>query len=115
MARYEMRTTRPRIEVHAMRTYVFVKRSLLCASVLLLASSLSPFFTHAEDTQVKGAMITVPTDKQSDVASGAVEDTLKACLARIPEKASVGQRMLAERTCQGEEGIRRTNQGAPQF
>lgn len=99
-----------------MRTHVFVKRSLLCASVLLLASSLSPFFAHAEDTQVKkGTMITSPTNKQSDVASGAVEDTLKACLARIPEKASVGQRMLAERTCQGEEGIRRTNHGAPQF
>lgn len=98
-----------------MRTHIFVKRSLLCSSVLLLASLLSPFYTHAEDTQVKGAMITAPLDKHSDVASGAVEDTLKACLARIPDKASVGQRMLAERTCQGEEGIRKTNQGAPQF
>ena len=98
-----------------MRTPIFVQRSLLCASLLLLAFSLSPFYTHAEDTQVKGAMITAPVDKHSDVASGAVEDTLKACLARIPDKASVGQRMLAERTCQGEEGIRNTNQGAPQF
>jgi hypothetical protein len=98
-----------------MRTHVFVKRSLLCSSVLLLAFSLSPFSTHAEETHVKGAMIAAPLDKHSDVASGAVEDTLKACLARIPDKASVGQRMLAERTCQGEEGIRKTNQGAPQF
>ena len=98
-----------------MRTHVFVKRSILCSSVLLLAFSLSPFRTHAEDTHVKGAMITAPLDKHSDVASGAVEDTLKACLARIPDKASVGQRMLADRTCQGEEGIRKTDQGAPQF
>lgn len=98
-----------------MRTYVFVKRSILCSSVLLLAFSLSPFCTNANDTHVKGAMIAAPLYKHSDVASGAVEDTLKACLARIPDKASVGQRMLAERTCQGEEGIRKTNQGAPQF
>jgi hypothetical protein len=81
----------------------------------LFLSSLSPLFIYAEDTQVKGAIITVPTNKESDVASGAVEDTLKACLARIPEKASVGQRMLAERTCQGEEGLRKTTHGAAQF
>ncbi len=98
-----------------MRTHAFVTRSLLCSSVLLVAFSLSPCPTHAEETHVKGAMITARPDKHSDVASGAVEDTLKACLARIPDKASVGQRMLAERTCQGEEGIRKTNQGAPQF
>ena len=94
---------------------VFSKRSLVCVSVLTLTFSLSPFFTHAEETQVKGAMITTPTNKHSDVAQGAVEDTLKACLARIPDKASTGQRMLAERTCQGEEAIRKTNHGGPQF
>ncbi len=99
-----------------MKTPVYVNRSLLCSAVFFLASFLSPVFTHAEETtHMKGAMITAPTDKERDVASGAVEDTLKACLARIPEKASVGQRMLAERTCQGEEGIRRTTHGAAQF
>ena len=98
-----------------MKTHVFVTWSLYCSSILLLASSLSPCNSYAEETQVKGAMITTSPDKPSDVASGAVEDTLKACLARIPEKASVGQRMLAERTCQGEEGVRKTNHGAPQF
>lgn len=64
---------------------------------------------------MKGAMITTPMDKHSVVAQGAVEDTLKACLARIQGKASAGQRMLAERTCQGEEAIRKTNHGGPQF
>lgn len=97
-----------------MRTKVFAKQSLLL-SVLLLTSLLSPFFTHAEDTQLKGAMITAPTHKQSGVAQGAVEDTLEACLARIPDNASAGQRMLAERTCQGEESIRKTIRGGPQF
>lgn len=95
-----------------MRTRLFIKRSILLSSVLLLASALSPFAAHAEDGQVKGAMLPAPVPQ---VASGAVEDTLKACLSRIPEKASVGQRMLAEDTCQGEEGTRKAIQDAPQF
>ena len=98
-----------------MEMHAFIQRSVLYASVLLLGSSLSPFFIHAEDGQVTGAMILTPTDKLNDVASGGVEDTLKACLARIPDKASVGQRILAERTCHGEEVVRKTNQGPPQF
>jgi hypothetical protein len=97
-----------------MNTPVFVKRSfLLSSTIFLLASTVSPFSTHAEDGQVQGAMIVpVPVPQ---VASGAVEDSLKACLARIPEKASVGQRLLAERTCQGEDGSRKAMNDAPQF
>src|SRR5512134_1748987 len=83
----------------SMKTYGLLQRSVLYASVLLLGSWLSPFFVHAEEGQVTGAMIFAPADKLSEVASGAVEDTLKACLARIPAKSTAGQRMLAERTC----------------
>ncbi len=98
-----------------MNKQVFAKQSFLCVSVLTVTFSLSPFLTHAEDTQVKGAMITAPTNRQNDVAQGAAEDSLKACLARIPDTASAGQRMLAERTCHGEEAIRKTTHGGPQF
>lgn len=34
-----------------------------------------------------------------DVAHGAQDDSLEACLARIPGDASSGQKMLAEVTC----------------
>ena len=106
-----------------MRPHLFVKRSLLFSSLLVLASSLSPFATQAEektsnqaeDQQLKGAIILPPKERFGDIAPGAVEDTLKACLARIPENASVGQRMLAELTCQREEEMRQTYQGARQF
>jgi hypothetical protein len=100
-----------------MQTHVLVKRSLL--TVLLLASSLPLWSIHAEeqqpnqerDTQLKGALIVPPTDRFGDVSPGAAEDTLKACLARIPEQATVGQRMLAEQTCEREEAVRKTYQG----
>jgi hypothetical protein len=36
-----------------------------------------------------------------------------ACLGRIPEQATVGQRMMAEMTCEREEQIRKTYQGSP--
>ena len=102
-----------------MQAHLQTLRFLLCSSILLLASSFSPFSTHAEDQrskqeqdkQPKGALIVPPTDRFGDVAPGAAEDTFKACLASIPEQATVGQRMLAEQTCEREEAIRRTYQG----
>ena len=102
-----------------MQNRFLVKRSPLFSSLLLLASSLSPFFIHAEeqpsnraeDKQLKGAVVVPPKDRLGDVSPGAAEDTLKACLARIPEQATVGQRMLAEQTCEREEAIRKTYQG----
>jgi hypothetical protein len=95
-----------------MMTHLFLTRSVLLPSVLFLASAWSPFNTFAAEGKVKGAVITAPVPQ---IASGSVEDSLKACLARIPEKASVGQRMLAERTCQGEDGSRKTMNNAPHF
>jgi hypothetical protein len=49
------------------------------------------------------------------VASGAVEDTLAACMARIPKDASDGQRMMAEESCNRDEGTRTVSQVAPKF
>ncbi|MBI5853812.1 MAG: hypothetical protein HZB35_00965 [Nitrospirae bacterium] len=47
------------------------------------------------------------------VASGAVEDSLLACLARIPKDASAGQRMMAEQSCKRDEGTREVAQAVP--
>ena len=49
-----------------------------------------------------------------DMAAG-VEDTLKACLARIPKDGSSGQRMLAKQSCKQDEGTRKASQDAPKF
>ncbi len=101
-----------------------VTQSLVFSSVLLGTSSLPPFSIHAEDQQPKGAteeqqpkgnLVFPPRDKFGDVSPGAAEDTLKACLARIPEQATVGQRMMAERTCEREEAGRNLYQGTRWF
>ena len=41
------------------------------------------------------------------IASGAVEDSLAACMARIPGDASAGQKMLAEESCRRDQAARR--------
>jgi hypothetical protein len=97
-----------------MRIHQSIKRAVLCSSLMLIASSPT-LSIQAEDQLVTGAMVLEPAKDLGGVASGAVEDTLKACLARIPLDASVGQRLLAEQNCAGEEGTRKSIQVAPKF
>jgi hypothetical protein len=40
------------------------------------------------------------------IAPGSVEDSLDACLARIPKESSSGQRMLAEQSCRRDQAAR---------
>ena len=103
-----------------MQTHFLVGRYFLFSAMLFLTSAVSPLSTYAkddqppkqtEDPQSKGGIVLPPKDRLGDVSPGAAEDTLKACLARIPEQAAVGQRMMAEMTCEREEVIRKTYQG----
>jgi hypothetical protein len=40
-------------------------------------------------------------------AAESVEDSLQACMARIPKDATAGQRMIAEQSCLRDEGDRK--------
>ncbi len=97
-----------------MRSHLFIKQVVLL-SVLISLSLLAMPITHAEDQLVTGAMVFEPAKDLGGVASGAAEDTLKACLGRIPLDASVGQRLLAEQSCAGEEGTRKLIPVAAKF
>jgi hypothetical protein len=54
-----------------------------------------------------GTDFTPSTASKSRNAAGVEEETLNACLARIPRDASAGQRLLAEQTCRRDFAIRR--------
>src|SRR5690348_8484316 len=41
------------------------------------------------------------------IAAGAIEDTLKACMARMTKDATIGQRMIAEQSCGRDERDRK--------
>lgn len=92
-----------------------------CATEVSMIMLLGVFWplsilpAHAADLLRGEARNFAPVGKLGVMASGAVEDTFKACMARIPEVASVGQRMLAEQSCIGEEEFRKAIQTAPKF
>jgi hypothetical protein len=106
-----------------MRTAITPKEPAIWMMVLLAALLISPTPpTQAADSHVEGTMIfspveelTVPLRGVAVMAPGSAEDTLKACIARIPEFASVGQRMLAEQSCASEEETRKAIRSAPKF
>jgi len=113
----EMRSLEDHEEVNVMKTLTMTKGTAVVLMAVLFAvlSIQSSQSAQAADSHVKGAMRFAPIEVLGAIASGAVEDTLQACLARIPEVASAGQRMLAEQSCAAEEETRSTIQSAPKF
>ena len=90
-----------------MRATYFIRSAAVLGGLALIAC-LPAVAAQAEEqpTQVmaqsgsSSVLSPSPAEGLSETASGAVEDTLKACLARIPEDASAGQRMIARESCQ---------------
>jgi hypothetical protein len=73
----------------------------------LVAGTLMPGAeAAAEDASVAAPTRPAGVSTGNDVAAGAVEDSLRACLARIPQDASRGQRLIAEQTCHRDDGDR---------
>lgn len=54
----------------------------------------------------KKTATSVASTPSNTIAAGASEDSLKSCLSRIPKDATAGQRMVAEQSCQRDEGER---------
>lgn len=97
------------MEVSRMRTHRMVN-SFGFSLVVALAGGilLTP---AAEAADPKPATIGAP--QSAAVASGAVEDTLAVCLARIPQGATIGQRLVAEQSCQRDDSGRTAIQAVP--
>ena len=82
-----------------------VMQSTICAMPLLTAAAYFP--AQAAEQPGRGNVAESAAPAVPGVAAGAVEDTLQACMARIPRDASIGQRMVAERGCQRDESDRK--------
>ena len=107
-----------------MLTAITTKGGAVVWMVVLLAALAKCAIPSAQaaDSHVEGTMIfspieepAVPKGEVAGMAPGAAEDTLKACLARIPELASMGQHMVAEQSCASEEETRKAIRSAPKF
>ncbi len=49
---------------------------------------------------ISSSLLSTDSKTRNRVAAGSVEDSLEACMARIPKDGSAGQRMLATETCE---------------
>jgi hypothetical protein len=93
-------------------TPLFTKRTI-CVLTLLLSGSLEAAPLQAQDrepaTPMPGAKVI-----DADTAAGSAEDTIRACMARIPKDASIGQVMIAEQSCWRDENERKPLQEVPE-
>jgi hypothetical protein len=80
---------------------------------MVLGGCLGLAVARAQDRQP--AIVAPGTDgtSKADIAAGASEDTLRACMARIPKDGSIGQLMIAEQGCWRDENERRPVQAIP--
>lgn len=97
-----------------LRTVLFIRRTILVASLALIAW-LPTLPAQAVDQPSGGSTPSVATEGSGILAAGAVQDTLKACLARIPKDATAGQQLVAKQSCGSNEETRRLMHAAPKF
>ena len=83
-------------------------KQTMIVTALAIVTWLPATVTQAADTHPKANSLFAPTESLGVIASGAVEDSLKACLARIPKDASAGQRMVAVQSCERDDETRQT-------
>jgi hypothetical protein len=89
-----------------------LNRMILVASFFLFPLILPGVSPAAETEGVMGGASSAGEERQAleRIAVESVQDSLKACLARIPSDASAGQRMLAEQNCQQTDSQRQGTQ-----
>ena len=90
-----------------------LSKRMIVALPILLAAAVGPASAQAADPPPAMGAPRSDTTTESDMAAGSVEDTLQACMARIPKDASIGQRMIAEQSCGRDESDRKPVQAIP--
>lgn len=91
------------MKVHALRVLLFMGFAALmllfsgCADLGQMGTTSTGGMESAE---TEASQETVPLTGPNRIAPGSPQDSLEACLSRIPSDATPGQRLIAERTCQ---------------
>ena len=87
-----------------MTTYLRMNRFVLIAMATVAWSGVV-WPLRAEDRLLEGAMIVAPNEESVRIANVS-DDTLTACLTRIPVQMTTQQHMTAQQICQIEETTR---------
>lgn len=95
-----------------MNTHLVITRIIVIASLALIPW-IAASSADAAGKAPKASAPPTQAEGRSSVASGSVEDSQQACLARIPKDATTGQRMIAEGSCKRDQESRQSFQEAP--
>lgn len=81
-----------------MLNHSFIYLAILFSIIPVVTGPIIPSVFAGE---MVSAMPAAPATASANnaVSAGTVEDSLSACLARIPKDATAGQRMIAEQSC----------------
>ena len=86
-----------------MHDHQFIHRMFFAGSMILFAVLFtSP--VQAADKAPTPPTTPSANDSITSIAAGTIEDSLRACLSRIPKDATAGQRMFAEQSCRRDDG-----------
>jgi hypothetical protein len=97
-----------------MHSRLFILRTIIAGAFLIFPLTFGPSANAAAKAS-KTTATPVATTSGNTIAAGASEDSLKSCLSRIPKDATVGQRMIAEQSCQRDEGERKPFQATGSY
>ena len=93
-------------------TPLLTRQTILIFGILLVGC-LGLAVARAQDRQPPIVAPGTDATNEAGIAAGASEDTLRACMARIPKDASIGQLMIAEQGCWRDENNRNPLQSVP--
>lgn len=88
-------------------------RQTIGALAIFLGAFLGASLVQAEDRAPATIAPGFNGMTEEDIAAGSAEDTLGACMARIPKDASIGQVMIAEQSCWRDENDRNPVEAVP--
>ena len=95
-----------------MDTQPIIQRTMVVAALSILVGFFSASAFAADKVTAPQAMPAGNPSGSASYAVGSVEDSMQACLARIPKDATAGQRMIAEQSCRRDEGDRKPYQAS---
>jgi hypothetical protein len=96
-----------------MQTNRFISRMVMVASLAAIAGLPTVSLQAADRPTGQDLAPSASVLDRNTLAAGSVEDSLKACMGRIPKDASAGQRMVAEQSCERDEANRKSFQAVP--
>lgn len=88
------------------RTFTTTTTRTIIVLATLVMPWLVPALSLAATPMTRPTLSSASNQGLDQIATDSVEDTLKACLSRIPKDASEGQRFLAVDSCKQQEAVR---------